>query len=82
MIMYASLLCVRAGSHYQASFEVIRQVGRACLGVGWGFGIEPAASEAIDHVGAAWESGLPKTFFVSPWLLLIELCFEHFRHWP
>jgi hypothetical protein len=26
MILYASLLCVRAGSMYQASFEVIRQV--------------------------------------------------------
>lgn len=26
MVMYASVLCVRAGSAYQASFEVVRQV--------------------------------------------------------
>ncbi|KAJ9513831.1 hypothetical protein QJQ45_020908 [Haematococcus lacustris] len=27
MVLYASMLCVRAGSVYQASFEVVRQVG-------------------------------------------------------
>ena len=33
MVMYASVLCVRAGSAYQASFEVVRQVRALAISV-------------------------------------------------